>query len=284
LQSTNEELSTSKEELQSTNEELVTVNSELQDKIEALLRANSDINNLLAGTDIGTIFLDNNLKIKRFTPAMTNFFNLIQADIDRPISDITSKIPLVNISQEVRAVLKDLQKREFEIRIENGNYYSMHILPYRTIENTIDGVVITFMDITQHKKAEQLGESARIYADSIVETVREPLVILDETLRVVSANRSFYKTFKTSQEETEHILIYNLGNGQWNIPKLRELLEEIIPKNNLFNDFEVNHNFPVVGQKTILLNARMIDQADQRKLILLAIEDITGREQPEAGR
>ncbi|MFA5824068.1 MAG: chemotaxis protein CheB [Thermodesulfovibrionales bacterium] len=281
LQSTNEELSTSKEELQSTNEELVTVNSELQDKIEALLRANSDINNLLASTDIGTIFLDNDLKIKRFTPAMSNFFNLIQTDIDRPISDITSKIPLVNISQEVRAVLKDLQKREFEMQTENGNYYSMHILPYRTIENTIDGVVITFMDITQRKKAEQLGESARIYADSIVETVREPLVILDETLRIVSANRSFYKTFKTSQEETEHILIYNLGNGQWNIPKLRELLEEIIPKNNLFNDFEVNHNFPVVGQKTILLNARMIDQADQRKLILLAIEDITGREQPK---
>ena len=161
LQSTNEELATSKEELQSTNEELVTVNSELQDKIEALLQANSDINNLLASTDIGTIFLDNDLRIKRFTPAMTNFFNLIQTDIGRPISDITSKIPLVNISQEVRAVLKDLQKREFEMQTENGNWYSMRILPYRTIENTIDGVVITFMDITGVKKAEQLGESAQ---------------------------------------------------------------------------------------------------------------------------
>lgn len=278
LQSTNEELATSKEELQSTNEELVTVNSELQDKIEALMQANSDINNLLAGTDIGTIFLDNDLKIKRFTPAITNFFNLIQADIGRPISDITSKIPLVNISQEVRAVLKDLQKKDFEIQTENGNWYSMRILPYRTIENTIDGTVITFMDISNLKKANQLLESARIYAESIVETVREPLVILDETLKVVSANRSFYQTFKISPEETEHMLIYNLGNGQWNIPKLRELLEEIIPRNNSFQDFEVTHNFPVVGQKTMLLNARMIEQADQRKLILLAIEDVTGRE------
>jgi two-component system CheB/CheR fusion protein len=271
LQSTNEELATSREELQSTNEELVTVNSELQDKIEALLQANSDINNLLASTDIGTIFLDNDLKIKRFTPAMTNFFNLIEADIGRPISDITSKIPLVSISQEVRTVLKDLQKKEFEIQTENGNWYSMHILPYRTIENTIDGVVITFIDITRRKKAEQLGEAAKIYAESIVDTVREPLVVLDENLKVVSANRSFYKTFKTSPEETENMLIYNLGNGQWNIPKLRELLEEIIPKNNSFDDFKVSHNFPVIGQKTMLLNVRMIEQSDQRKLILLAI-------------
>jgi two-component system, chemotaxis family, CheB/CheR fusion protein len=282
LQSTNEELSTSKEELQSTNEELVTVNSELQDKIEALVQANSDINNLLASTDIGTIFLDNDLRIKRFTPAITNFFNLILADIGRPISDITSKIPLVNISQEVRAVLKDLQKKEFEIRTENSNWYSMRTLPYRTIENTIDGVVITFLDISGRKKAEQMGEAARTYAESIVETVREPLVILDERLKVVSANRSFYKTFKTSSEETEHMLIYNLGNGQWNIPRLREFLEEIIPGNSSFDDFKVSHNFPVIGQKVMLLNARVINQEDQQKLVLLAIEDITGREQAEA--
>ena len=127
-----------------------------------------------------------------------------------------------------------------------------------------------------------MGESARIYAESIVETVREPLVILDERLKVVSANRSFYKTFKTSPEETEHMLIYNLGNSQWNIPKLRELLEEIIPRHSSFNDFKVTHNFPGIGQKTMLLNARMIEQADQRKLILLAIEDITGKEQTES--
>jgi len=282
LQSTNEELATSKEELQSTNEELITVNSELQDKIEALMQAHSDINNLLAGTDIGTIFLDNNLRIKRFTPAITNFFNLIQTDIDRPISDITSKIPVVNITQEVHTVLKDLQKKEFEIRTENGSWYSMRILPYRTIENSINGVVITFVNISEHKKAEQLGETARIYAESIVETVREPLVILDEHLKVVSANRSFYKMFKTTPEETERMLIYNLGNSQWNIPKLHELLEEIIPGNNLFDDFKVSHNFPAIGRKTMLLNARIIEQADQRKLILLAIEDITGKEQTEA--
>jgi len=107
-------------------------------------------------------------------------------------------------------------------------------------------------------------------------------ISVDERLKVVSANRSFYKTFKTSPEETENMLIYNLGNGQWNIPKLRDLLEEVVPRNNAFNDIEITHNFPVIGQKTMLLNARMIEQADQRRLILLAIEDITGRDQPGA--
>ncbi|MEW6054075.1 MAG: chemotaxis protein CheB [Nitrospirota bacterium] len=281
LQSTNEELATSKEELQSTNEELVTVNSELQDKIEALLQANSDIDNLLASTDIGTIFLNSDLRIKRFTPAITQFFNLVQTDIGRPISDITSKIPLVNISQDVRTVLKDLQKRESVLQTENGNWYSMHILPYRTTEKIIDGVVITFMDITRLRKAEQMRESALKYTESIVDTVRDPLVVLDERLKVVSANKSFYKKFRTTPEETENILVYNLGNGQWNMPKLRELLEEVVPRENTFSDFKVDYHFPVIGQKTMLLNARMIDQADQRKLILLAIEDITGKEQTE---
>jgi len=282
LQSANEELATSREELQSTNEELITVNAELQDKIDALLQANSDINNLLASTDIGTIFLDNDLKIKRFTPAMTNLFNLILTDMGRPISHITSRIPLVNISQNARTVLKDLQKREFEMQTESGNWYSIRILPYRTIENTIDGVVITFTDISSLKKANQLVEYARICAQSIVDTIREPFVILDGKLKVVSANRSFYRTFKVTAEETENVLLYSIGNGQWNIPKLRELLEEIIPGNNSFDDFEVSHHFPVIGQRTMLLNARMIEQAGQQSLILLAIEDITGKGQSGA--
>ena len=181
-------------------------------------------------------------------------------------------------------MLKDLQKKEFEMQTENGSWYSMRILPYRTIDNTIDGVVITFMDISGRKKAEQMGEAAKIYAESIVATVREPLMVLYERLKVVSANRSFYNIFKTTPEETEQVLIYNLGNGQWNIPKLRELLEKVVPENNVFDDFRVSHNFPVIGQKTMLLNTRVINQDGQKKLILLAIEDITGREQTEATR
>ena len=132
------------------------------------------------------------------------------------------------------------------------------------------------------KQAEQIALKARRYAESIVETVREPLVVLDAHLEVVTANRSFFKTFKVAPEETEGKLIYEIGNRQWDIPRLREFLEEIIPKNASFDDFEVKHDFETIGRKIMLLNARRLhaDQ-DEMQMILLAIEDITERRQAE---
>jgi two-component system CheB/CheR fusion protein len=144
LQSTNEELETSKEELQSTNEELVTLNAELQKKVEELSKANNDINNLLASTQIGTIFLDINLCIKRFTPTIIKLFNLIQTDIGRPISDITANIPLDDLLERAQEVLNTLVHQQVELQDKKGNWYSMRITPYRTLENVIDGVVLTF--------------------------------------------------------------------------------------------------------------------------------------------
>ncbi len=158
LQSTNEELETSKEELQSTNEELVTVNTELQNKVDELSQANNDINNLLASTDIGTIFLDLNLCIKRFTPAMSRIFNLIKSDIDRPIGDITSNIRYEYLQKDARLVLDTLHRKEIDVQNEENQWYSMRIAPYRTVENIIDGVVITFVDITDVK---QVGDALR---------------------------------------------------------------------------------------------------------------------------
>ena len=151
LQSTNEELETSKEELQSTNEELVTVNTELQNKVDELSQTNNDINNLLASTEIGTIFLNTDLFIKRFTPAMTKIFNLIQSDIDRSIGDITSKIRIGNLKKDAKEVLETLAHKEVEVQDDDGNWYAMRISPYRTTENVIDGIVMTFVNITRIK-------------------------------------------------------------------------------------------------------------------------------------
>ena len=126
------------------------------------------------------------------------------------------------------------------------------------------------------KRAEEVARAAREYAESIVATVREPLVILDAELRVVTANRSFYSDFHVNPEESEGQLIYELGNRQWDIPKLRELLEEILPKNTKFDDFEVEHDFETIGRRTMLLNARRIyGEANKTQMVLLAIEDIT---------
>ncbi len=148
LQSANEELKTSREELQSLNEELITVNMELQIKNDDLSQSNSDMKNLLSSTRIATIFLDNNLNIKRFNFEMTSIINLIQTDVGRPISDIVQKLKYTNLILDVREVLNTLVYKELQVQTTADNWFNMRISPYRTIENVIDGVVITFSEIT----------------------------------------------------------------------------------------------------------------------------------------
>ena len=171
-----------------------------------------------------------------------------------------------------------IRKDGSEVPIDDGG------APIRNEEGAVDGVVLVFRDITERKRTEQLILDANAYAESIVGTVREPLVILDQNLRVKTASQSFYRDFKVNPTETENQLLYNLGNGQWDIPRLRTLLEEVLPQNNQFNDFEVEHTFEGIGHRTMLLNARRIhQQGNQSELILLAIEDITARKDIEAG-
>src|SRR6476469_10429450 len=119
------------------------------------------------------------------------------------------------------------------------------------------------------------------YSRDIVDTVLEPLLMLDTTLRVHSANRAFYQTFHVSLEETENHLIYELGNGQWDIPALRTLLEDIVPQNSVFSDFELEHTFPVIGRRAMLLNARKLKAGNHGELLVLAMEDVTERRRAE---
>src|SRR5438270_662714 len=128
---------------------------------------------------------------------------------------------------------------------------------------------------------EPLVEDIQTYAQNIVDTVREPLLILDTTLRVQSANRAFYQTFQVSPAETEARLIYELGNGQWDIPDLRRLLEDIVPKSSVFNDFELEHTFPIIGRRVMLLNARKLEAGHHGELLVLAMEDVTARKRAE---
>lgn len=155
LQSTNEELTTSKEELQSLNEELITVNAELQNKVEELSRSNNDMKNLLNSTEIATVFLDNEMNVKRFTAPATKIINLIPSDVGRPISHIVSNLKYENLVEDVREVIKSLVFKEVQVETKEGKWHLMRIIPYRTYENVIDGVVITFTDITDFKKMEE---------------------------------------------------------------------------------------------------------------------------------
>ena len=275
LQSANEELETSREELQSVNEELMTLNAEHQTKIEENIRSINDMNNMLTSTEIATIFLNNDLCIKGFTPAATKIIKLIKTDIGRPLNNFSYNLAYENLIDDILDVLNTLAFRETEVYDKNGNWYLMRILPYRTTENIIDGAVVTFIDITERKQAEQMEHDARIFSEAIVETVRESLIILDKDLRVISANRSFYRIFRTSKEEIENKDIFEINNSSWDIPALRKLIEEILPENTVFNDFEVEQKFPGIGSKKMLLNARRIFQAGKgTERILLAIEDV----------
>jgi two-component system, chemotaxis family, CheB/CheR fusion protein len=281
-QSTNEELETSKEELQSFNEELETVNSELNRKVTELDAANSDLQNLLNGTQIATIFLDTELHIRNFTPAAGSMFRLITGDVGRPITDLAAQFTDVDLMQDTRDVLATLSARERQVAGTGGRHYHQRILPYRTVHNVIAGVVLTFVDVTALKQAEQLATEAQDYAMSIVDTVREPLVVLDVNLRVKSASKAFFDKFAVSAEETLSKSLYDLGDRQWDIPDLRKLLTEVLPESKKIEDYEVEHEFPTLGRRTMLLNSRRVEQRDGKEpLLLLAIEDVTERKRAE---
>ena len=236
---------------------------------------------MLTRIDMGIIFLDSRLRIRRFNPAATRISNLIEGDIGRPISHIVSNLRYEHLVQDAQTVLDSLAPREAEVQSRDGRWYSMRIQPYRTVDNIIEGVMLTFNDITEQKEVQtQLSQAqgtvqmARDLAENIVNMVRDPLLVLAGDLRVVSANLAFYTTFQLTPEETVGQLIYELGQGQWDIPKLRELLEEIIPQSASLENFELEFNFPAVGPKRLRFHVRQIEPAGgQPPLFLLVIEE-----------
>ena len=278
LQSANEELEASKEEMQSVNEELSTVNSQLGEKVGELTAANNDLANLVSATEIATIFLDGQLRVKRFTPKATELLDLIASDVGRPVSHIFQNIGDQLITTSAESTLKTLATIEKDVRTRSGRWFTMRVLPYRTLDDRIDGVVVTFSDVSRLKEAQERLAYEKTYAESIVETVRDPLIVLDWRLHVLSANAAFYQVFRIEPRDTIGQLVYNLNDRHWDIPRLRELFEEISRKKAQFQDFEVEEDFPEIGRKTFLLNARWIEPAgDVPARILLAIEDVTDR-------
>jgi two-component system, chemotaxis family, CheB/CheR fusion protein len=283
LQSTNEELETSKEELQSANEELNTLNAELRQKNSDLHELSDDISNLLNSTRIPVVMLDRKLRIRRVTPMADKLLKVVPTDIGRPIADLRLNIDTPELESMIAGVLENLQPTEREVRGMDGRWHSLQILPYRTQDNRIDGVVLALHDIDAIKGAnEQLRKAAEFF-QGVMNTVIEPLLVLDGDLRVVMASEPFFRTFKVSAEETINKFFYSLGNGQWNIPKLRMLLEDILPKRLIVRSFIVEHDFESIGPRTMLLNAHTLPStSDGEPMILLAIEDVTERKQAEA--
>jgi two-component system CheB/CheR fusion protein len=278
LKSANEELETSREELQSLNEELSTVNSELQEKISDLSRSSVVMQRYLDSLEIPTIFLDNKLRIRRFTEQASLVVNLVEADIGRPLSHITTKVEDEFLIDDAKRVLDTLQRSEKEIRVEDGRWYLRRIIPYKSPENLIDGVVISFVDIDllKERTAQMIAaEQARNMAEAVVETLRDPLLVLDPDLRVVTANSAFMQMFRLGSDEVKGRILYEIGDGSFDIAELRKQLGEIVPQQRSFDGFEVEHDFARVGHKKLVLNARrLMHEESQVELLLLGMEEV----------
>lgn len=201
LQSTNEEALTTKEEMQSLNEELMTINLQYQSKAEELTQLNNDMKNLLDNTEIGTIFLDNQLNILRFTPQVTRLFNVIKTDVGRSITHIVSNFDYPHLEETVRNVIETLSGRQFEVCTKTGEWYNLRIMPYRTMDNFISGAVVTFTKITPLKAMENKLSALGSYAAAMISLSPEATVILDNERNILVGNPKFYQLFSLKEQE-----------------------------------------------------------------------------------
>jgi two-component system, chemotaxis family, CheB/CheR fusion protein len=213
LKTANEELQAMNEELQSINEEINTINQELKYKVEELGRANSDLQNLMTSTQIATIFLDRDLQIKRYTPATAGLFNFIPSDLGRPLSDLTHRLEYSTLVADAEKVIKDLSVVEREVRNLDGRWFLVRLGPYRTVEDQIGGVVITFVDITERKTSEE----SRRWLSAIVESSNDAIISFGMDGRILSWNEGATQIFGYSAEEM-------LGKSQASLapPELQE--------------------------------------------------------------
>lgn len=273
LQSSIEELQTAKEELQSANEELETVNEELKHGNQRLREANDDLVNVLASVEIAIIIVDLQRRIRRFTPRALSVMKLIPSDIGRPIADLLPSIALPRLDADIAEAIDRLEVRESEVRHPDGTSYRMQIRPYRTADHAIDGAVIAFVDITALREA-------RDRAAAIVETVPTPLVVLDERLRVQSANGAFHRAFATPRGVLGSEL---LELGAWSGPPLRGPLERVSADGRGLADLEVLHAGPA-GERVLRLSASPIPAQDARRWILVGLADITEQRRLEQAR
>ncbi len=228
LRSTTEELETSKEELQSVNEEVSTVNNELKISVEDLSRTNADLNNLIASTDIGTLFLDRELHVQRFTPSAQKIFNLLPADIGRPLSDITHRLRYEGLSEDARQALGEVRAVEREVRVGQDNWFLVRLLPYRTREDRIDGVVITFVDITARKHAELELASQLHKFDTVMTAASDFIYHFDLEGRFTYANEALLGLWQKSFAEVIGKNFHELEYPPQLAARLQHQIHEVI--------------------------------------------------------
>ncbi|MGH9469350.1 MAG: PAS domain-containing protein [Terriglobia bacterium] len=236
-----------------------------------LIALTTEFESLLESVALPLLLLDENLRVGRFTRRAAALLNLAPSDVGRPVSALTPNFTFPQLEEWIAEVKKNLSPREREVQDRAGRWYAMQIRPCKMGSHQLGGAVITWTDITALKLSLQ---DATAFSQAIVDTARESLLLLDAQLRVKSANRTFYETFRVSPQETEGCHLYDLGDRQWDIPRLHSLLDKVLPLRRVVHNFDVDHEFPHIGRREMRLNARRIESAGEA-MILLAIEDVT---------
>jgi two-component system, chemotaxis family, CheB/CheR fusion protein len=275
LQSTNEELDTAKEELQSTNEELNTVNDELQGRNEELSRVNSDLVNLLSSVNIAIVIVASDLRIRRFTPMAERTLNLIPSDIGRPISHIKPNIDCPDLEDLISQVIDTVTPLERDVQDVQGSSYSLRIRPYKNLENRIDGAVLALFD-SNLPDSQRATDGDRRSLAALADMSPDGVLLLEGGGRIIHGNRMFCETFGfTPAQLTEHSL-FQLGDGEWDIPRLRALLDSHSPASQA-DGVEFAHDFPRVGHKAV--SGRRVGGA-----VILRVADGGGHQRDGGGR
>ncbi len=259
LQSTNEELETAKEELQSTNEELTTLNEELENRNVELVSINNDLNNFIANTQIPLVMVDSKLRIRRFTPRSEQMLNLIASDVGRPIGDVNLNMHVEGLEEKLRRVDRTFEPIAEHVQDRQGRRYEMMVRPYRTADQRIDGAVLSFTEVDLTNRESEVRTNAFRFGTEAIAISRDPQVLLDGDCRIVSGNRSFYDFFRLDPRRGAHRPIFELGKGAWCPPAIRTLLEKRVREEQVCENIVVEHDFPSIGRKTLLVDARRID-------------------------
>lgn len=273
---TNEELESSKEELQSLNEELTTVNNQLRQTLDQQQQTSTDLANLLDSSSVATILLDAKLRIKVFNPKMKALFSVIDTDIGRPLADLLPKFADPRLLADTGELLSTGVPSNREIRAESGAWYLRSALPYRSEVGNIEGAVVTFADVSQLKEAELVSESARRYAETIVDTVHEPLLVLDANIKVVSGNTAFCSEFDQPPDRIAGQALADLRHPILSDPRLQASIKQQIARSGGSDALEFELEQPGGGRRCWQANVRGFrTSTSAAPLILLTLRDVT---------
>lgn len=275
LQSTNEELQTAKEELQSTNEELVTVNDELESRNTELGHLNNDLTNLLSVIEVPIVMVDNQGKIRRFTPRASKLFHLIPGDIGRPLEDIKIELTGVKIESFITEIIENLSVKEIEVQDSEGHWYRLQGRPYKTLDHKIEGAVIALFDIHAIKGALIESRNALEQANSIINTVNLPLLVVDSSFNLVFANQSFLRTYGLKESEIQKTFLKLFQPGGKAISIAEQLLELSQSRGEVVK-LHLDCELPPGKPRELLLTARALSLPEFNSgHLLLSVEDIT---------